>query len=164
MPIRFRCAFCNQLMGISRRKAGQVVSCPKCSGQVVVPTPEGDSDDGEPDPGPGRALDAVDVEKLLAPPDAGPKPALKQPRPKPAAMEIDVEPFEFPAFAPPPPSPTFAPPKPAPGTMSLRKATAIGLGAAALLLIGLAFLLGYLVGKRSGFAAGAASVATDETK
>lgn len=39
MPIRFRCAYCNQLMGIARRKAGTVVSCPTCHGQVVVPTP-----------------------------------------------------------------------------------------------------------------------------
>jgi hypothetical protein len=27
-------------MGIARRKAGTVVSCPTCQGQVVVPTPE----------------------------------------------------------------------------------------------------------------------------
>src|SRR5258708_573805 len=40
MPIRFRCAYCNQLMGIARRKAGTVVSCPMCHGQVVVPTPQ----------------------------------------------------------------------------------------------------------------------------
>src|SRR6516164_8520516 len=39
MPIRFRCAYCKQLMGISRRKAGTVVSCPTCHGQVVVPSP-----------------------------------------------------------------------------------------------------------------------------
>src|SRR5262245_18708962 len=37
MPISFRCAYCNQLLGISRRKAGQVVRCPTCAGQVVVP-------------------------------------------------------------------------------------------------------------------------------
>jgi DNA-directed RNA polymerase subunit RPC12/RpoP len=37
MPIRFRCAYCNQLMGIATRKQGTVVRCPKCSGQVVVP-------------------------------------------------------------------------------------------------------------------------------
>src|SRR5262249_15338195 len=40
MPIRFRCAYCNQLMGIARRKAGTVVRCPTCSGQVVVPSLE----------------------------------------------------------------------------------------------------------------------------
>jgi hypothetical protein len=39
MPIRFRCAYCNQLMGIARRKAGNVVRCPTCAGQVIVPTP-----------------------------------------------------------------------------------------------------------------------------
>jgi biopolymer transport protein ExbD len=41
MPIRFRCAYCNQLMAISRRKAGKVVSCPKCAGEIIVPAPEG---------------------------------------------------------------------------------------------------------------------------
>jgi hypothetical protein len=39
MPIRFRCAYCNQLMGIARRKAGTVVRCPTCAGQVIVPNP-----------------------------------------------------------------------------------------------------------------------------
>jgi hypothetical protein len=38
MPIRFRCAYCNQLLGIARRKAGTVVRCPTCAGQVVVPS------------------------------------------------------------------------------------------------------------------------------
>jgi hypothetical protein len=38
MPIRFRCAYCNKLLGIAKRKAGTVVRCPGCSGQVVVPT------------------------------------------------------------------------------------------------------------------------------
>jgi hypothetical protein len=40
MPIRFRCAYCNQLLGIARRKAGTVVRCPTCAGQVVVPNIE----------------------------------------------------------------------------------------------------------------------------
>lgn len=37
MPIRFRCVYCNQLMGIARRKAGTVVRCPSCASQVTVP-------------------------------------------------------------------------------------------------------------------------------
>ena len=37
MPIRFRCAYCNQLMGIGRRKAGAIVRCPRCAGEVIVP-------------------------------------------------------------------------------------------------------------------------------
>src|SRR5438477_5872570 len=52
MPIRFRCAYCNQLMGISRRKAGTVVRCPNCAGQVIVPNPDGS------DPGMGKAVAA----------------------------------------------------------------------------------------------------------
>jgi DNA-directed RNA polymerase subunit RPC12/RpoP len=37
MPIRFRCVYCNQLLGISRRKAGTVVRCTNCGGQIIVP-------------------------------------------------------------------------------------------------------------------------------
>src|SRR5947209_5088937 len=37
MPIRFRCPHCNQLLGISRRKAGTPVECPTCHRQVTVP-------------------------------------------------------------------------------------------------------------------------------
>ncbi len=44
MPIRFRCAYCNQLLGIARRKAGTVVRCPTCAGQVVVPAIDGGED------------------------------------------------------------------------------------------------------------------------
>ena len=46
MAIRFRCAFCNQLMGIATRKVGTVVRCPKCSQQTVVPA----TSDIEPSP------------------------------------------------------------------------------------------------------------------
>jgi hypothetical protein len=37
MPIRFRCRYCNQLLGIARRKAGTDVSCPTCHGRLTVP-------------------------------------------------------------------------------------------------------------------------------
>ncbi len=63
MPIRFRCAYCNQLMGIARRKAGTVVRCPKCAGEIIVPVPDGPA-------GPEDAADqaaganAFDVERL----------------------------------------------------------------------------------------------------
>src|SRR5438067_1945964 len=40
MPLRFRCAYCNQLMSIARRKAGAVVRCPRCAGEVIVPVPQ----------------------------------------------------------------------------------------------------------------------------
>jgi DNA-directed RNA polymerase subunit RPC12/RpoP len=37
MPIRFRCAYCNQLLSIATRKAGTIIKCPTCAGKVVVP-------------------------------------------------------------------------------------------------------------------------------
>ena len=37
MPVRFRCAYCQQLMGIGRRKVGAIVRCPRCAGEVIVP-------------------------------------------------------------------------------------------------------------------------------
>jgi hypothetical protein len=49
MPIRFRCAYCNQLLGIARRKEGTVVRCPTCAGQVVVPAADAARDDDKPD-------------------------------------------------------------------------------------------------------------------
>ena len=38
MAIKFRCNQCNQLLGISHRKAGAVVNCPTCGTAVRVPT------------------------------------------------------------------------------------------------------------------------------
>lgn len=38
MPIRFRCPNCQQLLGISRRKAGLVVPCPTCQKEILVPS------------------------------------------------------------------------------------------------------------------------------
>ena len=40
MPVRFRCYFCMQLLTIGQRKAGTVIQCPRCQGQVWVPDPD----------------------------------------------------------------------------------------------------------------------------
>jgi hypothetical protein len=40
MPIRFRCVYCDKLLGIARRKAGAVVNCPQCGQPLIVPTPD----------------------------------------------------------------------------------------------------------------------------
>jgi hypothetical protein len=54
MPIRFRCVYCNQLLGISRRKAGTTVRCTTCDGQLIVPDPAAAAtelaEDGTPPP------------------------------------------------------------------------------------------------------------------
>jgi phage FluMu protein Com len=66
MPIRFRCAYCNQLLGIARRKSGTVVKCPKCSGQVVVPQPpEEDEPARPPQPSPGAMFENNEIDKVL---------------------------------------------------------------------------------------------------
>src|SRR5215831_18965599 len=96
MPIRFRCAYCNQLMGIAKRKAGTVVRCPKCAGRVIVPDPNAAA------PGPSGPVN-------------GPQPA-----PQPAGPAL-FERSDFgdmfepgPLVPPSPPAPQPAPPGVAP--------------------------------------------------
>jgi DNA-directed RNA polymerase subunit RPC12/RpoP len=69
MPIRFRCAYCNQLMGIARRKAGSVIRCPKCAGDIIVPTPEDGPElpEGSPDRPLNLTFEDNRLEKLLEP-------------------------------------------------------------------------------------------------
>ena len=41
MPIKFRCKYCQQFLGISRSRAGAVVDCPQCARSVRVPELDG---------------------------------------------------------------------------------------------------------------------------
>lgn len=86
MPIRFRCVYCNQLLGISRRKAGTIVRCTSCEGQLIVPEPS--------DP----AAEAA-VQNEPSAPQAEPLPvaAANQPRSPSAVFDND----EFGAFLEP---------------------------------------------------------------
>ena len=132
MPIRFRCAYCNQLMGIARRKAGSVVRCPTCAGQVVVPSP----DAPEPPQESGKAdlFEHSDIDEVLqkaAPASAG-REFPSAPR---QASRADVE--------------------LAPVTLKDLKGSAVSLTAGkiiilillVLVLVGIAFFAGYTVGK-----------------
>ncbi len=118
MPIRFRCPFCDQLLGISRRKVGTVIECPNCHGQVGVPgddpVPEAASLPGAPPP-----------EPLLF---GAPAPAFGAP---------------LPALAPPAP-PTIAPT----ADYVLSTTTAALLVIGAVTLLGVAFLVGLLIGSK----------------
>src|SRR5262249_28732764 len=96
------CAYCNQLMGISHRKVGTIVRCPKCSGQVVVPhmdeTPETDRlAPPEPD-NVVKALEDPELEMLLAgaAKEAAGVPKSKRKASRQPIIEIDVEPVEIP--------------------------------------------------------------------
>jgi DNA-directed RNA polymerase subunit RPC12/RpoP len=86
MPVRFRCVYCNQLLGIARRKAGQVVRCTNCGGQIIVPDPEpraafvgagGDQKRARDEVGPTKSnlFERGDLDELLKP-FAVEKPAL----------------------------------------------------------------------------------------
>jgi DNA-directed RNA polymerase subunit RPC12/RpoP len=132
MPIRFRCAYCNQLLGIARRKAGTVVRCPTCAGQVVVPAPEGGAE-AEPSPASPKAalFERSDFDNLFEPLEpaplakeptgAGAKSAqVSQPAGNPPAGgwrtevggEFDVEPVRAPKEEPPAPPAKTAGPRP----------------------------------------------------
>ena len=41
MPIKFRCPHCEQFLGISRSKAGEITDCPTCGRTIRVPTLDG---------------------------------------------------------------------------------------------------------------------------
>jgi len=144
MPIRFRCAYCNQLMGIARRKSGTVVNCPNCQGQVVVPAPEPEAQEAalpSPQPAPG-VVDASNFGQEFmpgngpAPPPSAPAaPAWHQPPTRPAHEYFDVEPLP----------PTTA--RPRGWLLSPPVLTLLGILIA--LLMGMAFFIGLLAG-RSG--------------
>jgi phage FluMu protein Com len=66
MPIRFRCAYCNRLLGIATRKAGTETTCPHCGYTITVPYPD-DSEKTE-------RVNLADVEALLKRAPAGDAP------------------------------------------------------------------------------------------
>jgi hypothetical protein len=142
MPIRFRCAYCKQLMAIARRKAGAIVRCPRCAGEVIVPAGQ-EAAAGSATGRLNALLEADDFDKGLA----------------------DVEPIaEEPPNPPPPlfhanplmkteshPEPDIISP---PLQRSLRRSglffpTPMLIAAAVLVLgmVGLAFLVGFIAGR-----------------
>ena len=151
MPIRFRCAYCNQLMGIARRKAGTVIRCPNCAGQVIVPNPE---------PVP---------EAPPQPHGSAPQPAIRQEAPLFEGSDFDkifeaggtgVGGFEPNLFSNPPPGPASPKPlQPSPGNFDVDAVATPGPGifltpgkltvvcVILVILLGVAFLVGLLVGR-----------------
>lgn len=172
MPIRFRCAYCNQLMGIAKRKAGQVVTCPKCTGQVVVPTPDPAMEEEERNAGnPAAAFEEDDeVQKLLefvektkpAPmanppagrklPAAAPQPVLQfpaaasAPAPRPLPQPVVGSTYPADIDVVPLTSGVLPPLVPARGVYFTTGVLTILLVLVGL-LIGLAFFLGFLLGR-----------------
>jgi len=163
MPIRFRCVYCDKLLGIARRKAGAVVNCPQCGQPLIVPTPEPEPEataaaaqPAAPPPGPAKLFEQDDFDVLLEPdatyrtPD--PIPSAKRPRAQPAPPRAadPHPPRPFAAERSLPPAPPAAPPsaKRAPsGGIVLSTGMLILILVAVLMLMGLAFGGGILVGR-----------------
>lgn len=99
MPIRFRCAYCNQLLGIARRKAGTVVRCPTCAGQILVPKLEAEEAAKPPSPGGEMVFERSDFDELLNPASGARELAGEQPVVLPSA---EVPPGKPPAVEAPP--------------------------------------------------------------
>jgi len=148
MPIRFRCQYCNQLLGISRRKAGTAVQCPTCHGQVMVPATGLDEPAGDGDrPGTSPLFEGTDFEAAFPRPavEATPGPAFPF-QPVPAPPAFDVERVEGPA-AVSEPGPGLAPRRAPAAGLLLSPTQATLLTVAAILLLALAFGAGLLVGR-----------------
>lgn len=150
MAIRFRCAYCNQLLGIARRKAGSVVRCPTCAGQVVVPStePEGTAVPQGPEQ---QVFERSDFDQVFRMPAvvpqaaASPMPAMA-PAPggawaAPAEPAYDVERIDPREIAPLPGQ------GPQPRTIALSSVKATVLLVTAILAVAIAFGAGFLVGR-----------------
>ncbi len=107
MPIQFRCTTCNQLLSISRKKAGVEISCPKCRKLTRVPQI-------------AEAENAPADDPPAAPPLTEPQPASLRSRPAPPIVERKPESARSapPAEPAPPPPAVITPPASAqpPGT------------------------------------------------
>ncbi len=102
--LKFRCYRCNQLLGATPNKAGSVVTCPKCSAELLIPMPELRAGGGLGRPGSRRR------------PRRGRRSARTSapPRPSPSSR--------LPPNRTPPPPPSRPPPRPAPAAAYRRRA------------------------------------------
>jgi hypothetical protein len=143
MPIRFRCQYCNQLLGIARRKAGTRVECPTCHAQVLVP----DASAGAAVPAAAQApaapqaplFERSDFDDFLRPPEPAAPPLAPAPVERPASY--DVERLDVPSLGVTPPSRTAG------GGIVLSPSQATVLTVAAVFLLAVAFGAGLLVGR-----------------
>jgi hypothetical protein len=143
MPIRFRCQYCSQLLGIARRKAGRKVECPTCHAQVTVPAEEPEVAAAAPAARPAPLFEHSDFDDFLRPQAHEPPAPAAIPLPPPipdSPPPFDVERLD------PAVSPGAAPARPA-GGIFLSSSQATLLTVAAVFLLAIAFGAGLLVGR-----------------
>jgi phage FluMu protein Com len=148
MPIRFRCQYCNQLLGIARRKAGTKVDCPTCHAQVLVPQFDSSGEvpsAGVPEPAPLHepppVFERSDFDDFLHPPSAAAPPvAPAAPAVPGLPAAFDVERLDPAALS----GSTLARP---PAGVFLTPTQATVLTVSAVFLLAIAFAAGLLVGR-----------------
>jgi len=145
MPVRFRCHYCNQLLGISRRKIGMDVSCPTCHNKLTVP-PTDSPDVDQPAEKKAPLFEGSELDALLKQAAPPPEPA--------KAVPLAPLPWAVPSPAPPPAAPgnfhvePLRPPvvgPPAGVMLSPTAATLLTVGA--VLVLAAAFAAGLLIGR-----------------
>jgi hypothetical protein len=137
-------------MGIARRKAGTVIRCPNCAGQVIVPNPEPGAEElpAPQAPAPQPALkenaplfEGSDFDKLFGTGETGAAAFEPNPYPNPAPiLQPKVQPnpqggFDVEAMASPGPGIFLTP-----GKLTVVCVILV-------FLLGAAFLVGFLVGQ-----------------
>lgn len=95
MPIRFRCYRCDQLLGVSKSKAGAVAGCPRCGAELIVPDPEAESGEAaSSDAGRTLELDDLrpeDIRVEIDVPRLNPRPAPARAATSTIAAPVDVD-------------------------------------------------------------------------
>jgi DNA-directed RNA polymerase subunit RPC12/RpoP len=162
MPIRFRCAYCNQLLGIARRKAGTVVRCPTCAGQVIVPPPDADLTEKPVEASDPFVFESSDFDDLLKPEEGRAGPPGKK-APSSTETPVAVPPEENPpsgawgTHAEPPydierlnPTPTAVPIEPVarPAGLVLTPAKLTLAVVIVIVVCALTFIAGLIIGSR----------------
>jgi len=158
VPVRFRCATCNGKLSIATRKIGMSVECPRCRESMIVPSA---SQIGEEltellaaADGSGRDAQEETPDRSAGVPASKPAPRHgKSLEDMPLFEKSDFDKLLDPRLKPPKPLPLPAenqPPTPVDGSadtdaivISRTKATVLAV--AMVILLGLAFGLGYIV-------------------
>lgn len=96
MPIKFRCNYCHQFLGISRNQAGGVFDCPTCGRTIRVPELDGSSA-----PLPPPELDGADAHLARALDELAALANWEQVAPV-IAQEVEAQEEEFPQPLPEP--------------------------------------------------------------
>ncbi len=139
MPIRFRCPKCEGLLSIARRKAGTQIVCPKCQDEVLVPAADLDTAEPEIDLA-DESTTAQVIEPLVGDEKSASalfeKPDFAQSLigAVPAVSGINVESYEIASV-------------PIEDGIFITHKTAMILGLLSVVLLGLAFATGFLMGR-----------------